>query len=77
MFDIPNTGIILSIVAVLGFGILLVAITIGIILWIRKSYGSGQLKNGVSAPATILRIWDTGTTTLLLMKILWWDFNCR
>jgi hypothetical protein len=29
---------------------------------IRNSYGSSNIKNGVTAPATITRMWDTGTT---------------
>jgi hypothetical protein len=29
---------------------------------IRNSYGSGSVKNGVTASATITRMWDTGTT---------------
>ncbi len=29
---------------------------------IRNSYGFGNLKNGVTAAATIQRVWDTGTT---------------
>jgi hypothetical protein len=30
--------------------------------WFRKSYGSGTVQNGINTPATVLRIWDTGTT---------------
>jgi hypothetical protein len=29
---------------------------------LRNAYGSGEIQNGVTAPATIMRTWDTGTT---------------
>jgi hypothetical protein len=62
MPDIPILWIVLGV----GFTVLMavvgVAITIFVIIWLRKSFGGGPVKNGVNAPATILRIWDTGTT---------------
>ena len=45
---------------VLGIGI-----TVIMLVWLRKFMGSvtgANLKNGTPAQATILRIWDTGTT---------------
>jgi len=62
MPDVPIMTIILGVGFTLLMAIVGIAITVGIILWIRKSYGSGAVDKGVSAPATILRIWDTGTT---------------
>jgi hypothetical protein len=39
-----------------------IVIVFFVIRFIRNSYGSGAVKNGVTAPATITRVWDTGTT---------------
>jgi hypothetical protein len=39
-----------------------IVIVFFIIRFIRNSYGSGSVKNGVTAQATISRVWDTGTT---------------
>jgi hypothetical protein len=48
------------------FVVVVIAISVAIpfvsMRWLRNSYGSGDIKNGVTAPATIKRTWDTGTT---------------
>src|SRR3978361_196303 len=58
-----NTLITLSFVLPIVFGIV---ITVVVLLWVRRFMGKmtgADLKGtGVAAQATILRIWDTGTT---------------
>ena len=57
-----NTMITLSMILPLVFGI---GITVIVLVWVRKfmrNMTGANLKNGVPAQATILRIWDTGTT---------------
>jgi hypothetical protein len=65
MANIENTTIII-IIASLCFTVLMIILSavaaIFIIRWVRKSYGSGAVQNGVSASATIQSYWDTGTT---------------
>jgi hypothetical protein len=57
-----NTLITLSVVLPIVFGI---GITIIVLVWVRKfmrNMTGANLKDGMPAQATILRIWDTGTT---------------
>ena len=57
-----NTLLTLSVVVPIVLGI---GITVIMLVWLRKFMGSvtgANLKNGTPAQATILRIWDTGTT---------------
>jgi hypothetical protein len=57
-----NTLLTLSVVVPIVLGI---GITIMMLVWLRKFMGSvtgANLKDGTPAQATILRIWDTGTT---------------
>lgn len=59
----------ITLIAIIGgvcFSALMVVLVIGVtffaIRWIRNAYGGGGVQNGVSAPATITSMWDTGTT---------------
>ena len=57
-----NNLITLSIVAPIALS---VVITLIVLVWVRKfmrNMTGANLKNGTPAQATILRIWDTGTT---------------
>jgi hypothetical protein len=57
-----NTLITFSVVLPLIVGI---GITVIVLVWVRKfmrTMTGANLKNGTPAQATILRIWDTGTT---------------
>ena len=57
-----NILLTLSVVVPIVLGI---GITVIMLVWLRKFMGSvtgANLKNGTPAQATILRIWDTGTT---------------
>jgi len=62
LFDNSILGIVLS----NGFTFVMIVVSLAasyfLFRWLRKSYDSGTVQNGVSAPATILRMWDTGTT---------------
>jgi hypothetical protein len=66
MFENLTLWIVLPIVLGIGFTLLMIVVSLAasyfLFRWLRKSFGSGAVKNGVSAPATILRVWDTGTT---------------
>jgi hypothetical protein len=57
-----NSLLTLSVALPIVFG---VGVTIIMLVWLRKFMGSvtgANLKDGTPAQATILRIWDTGTT---------------
>ncbi len=57
-----NTLITLSVILPIVFGI---GITVIVLVWVRKfmrTMTGANLKDGMPAQATILRIWDTGTT---------------
>ena len=65
IFDLLSnsaSGIIFAICLSALVGIITLVAIVFIIRFIRGTYGSGEVKDGVTATATITRIWDTGTT---------------
>ncbi len=60
--DIFGNETVMTIASIVFFTLLSVGFSFFFIRRIRSSYGGESIKNGVTATATISRIWDTGTT---------------